>query len=524
MVNENKYELRRLPLNTQSFDIIREENFIYVDKTEYILKMLSQFRIVFLSRPRRFGKSLMLSTINALFDGKKKLFKGLKIYNKWDWTKTNPVIRIDWTVLPSATLEDAKKGLVNALKRKGREHKIKLTSESTDDCFDELITELHNKYKQKVVILIDEYDKPITDHLTSPDLEDFITLTHDFYQVMKGADEHIRFIFLTGVSKMSGLSVFYALNNIEDISLNPDYACICGYSQKELEGNFSTHIENTAKQLKSTKKKLLEQIDYWYDGYSWDGKTFVHNPYSTINFFSKKKFESYWFGTGTPRILFDIIGKMKKPSISEKTRYASWGTLNKGYDPVKPSETITLFQTGYLTAKSVSVDNYYELKFPNEEVEIAYSQSLLDYYNIFQEDEFDETRNRLLENIRNNEPELLANTFKYILELPYQIKGVKENNYHSLLYTSLKSFGFKIDAEVSTEKGRIDAVMRLNGLTVITEIKQSDKTKVDTLLKNAMQQIHNRKYYEKYLGKITLLAVAFGKDGEVKCKMEQMER
>jgi hypothetical protein len=517
--------LQRLPLGTQSFEKLRTNGDLYVDKTMFACKMVQDFNIVFLSRPRRFGKSLMISTLQALFEGKKDLFNGLYAYDNWDWTKTNPIIRIDWTVLPSNTPKKMEEGLVNSMKLRAEAEKISLLSNSPDDCFKELVTKLHSKYHQKAVILIDEYDKPVTDNISSKQLEDSIRITHDFYQVMKGADEHIRFIFLTGVSKLAGLSVFSALNNIEDISLNPDYAGICGYSQDELENDFSAYIDSISTEMNLSKEELLKQINYWYDGYSWDGKTFVHNPFSVLNFFSKRFFASHWFGTGTPRMLFEIIGKLKQPEVKENTvKYVSWDVLNDGYDPQQPDETVTLFQTGYLTVKSIDQDKIYELSFPNTEVEIAYSKSLLDYYDIFSKTELDELRHRMLGNIRNNESELLANTFKHIVELPYQIKNVKEANYHSLLLVSLRALGFKIDGEISTEKGRVDAVMRLNGLTVIMEIKQSEKTEIDTLLKNAMAQIYDRKYYEKYIGKITLLAVAFGKNNEVKCKMDYLER
>jgi hypothetical protein len=522
--NEN-ITLQRLPLGTQSFEKLRTDGDLYVDKTMYVCKMIQDYNVVFLSRPRRFGKSLMISTLQALFEGKKELFNGLYAYNKWNWETTHPIIRIDWTVLPSNTPEKVEDGLVNYLKELAKKHKIKLQTNSADGCFRELITELHEKYHQKVVILVDEYDKPVTDNISKENLEDFIRITHDFYQVMKGTDEHIRFIFLTGVSKLAGLSVFSALNNIKDISLRSEYAGICGYSQDELESNFSAYIGSISSEMSLSKVELLKQISYWYDGYSWDGKTFVHNPFSVLNFFDTKMFASHWFGTGTPRMLFEIIGKLKQPEVGDNTvKYASWDVLNDGYDPQQPDETVTLFQTGYLTVKSIDKNKYYELKFPNAEVEIAYSKSLLDHYDIFSKIELDELRHRMLVNIDNNESDQLANIFKHIVELPYQIKNIKEANYHSLLLVSLRALGFKIDGEIATEKGRIDAVMRLNGLIVVTEIKQSEKTKADTLLKTAMKQIHDRKYYEKYLGKITLLAVAFGKDGEVKCKMEQTER
>jgi hypothetical protein len=521
--NENT-ALQRLPLSTQSFDIIRERNFIYVDKTEYIEKMLLQFRIVFLSRPRRFGKSLMLSTIHALFEGKKDLFEGLYIYDKWDWKQTNPVIKIDWTALPSDTPESMKIGLVNYLHELAQKDGITLISNSSDGCFRELITNLHKKYDRKVVVLIDEYDKPVTDALSNENLENFIKITHDFYQVMKGTDEHIEFVFLTGVSKMSGLSVFSALNNIKDISLLPEFAGICGYTKDELSSYFAEHLEDTSLQLDITKDELLSEIKQWYDGYTWDGKTKIYNPYSIINFFSSKEFLNFWFDTATPTLLLEIIKNKKEPAILELPISTSKNILNNGYDPNDLDETILLYQTGYLTIDKITDLKRYILDFPNSEVKHAFFNRLYAYYGSNTLQAVNEIRNRIEDNIRNNNPELLTNAFKKLVDLPYQIKADKEANLHALLHIGLFGIGFDINSEISTEEGRIDAVWRLPYLTVITEIKRSDEKSADTLLDDAISQIHKRKYYEKYLGKITLLAVVFGKDGEVKCKMEQMER
>ncbi|MDR2171216.1 MAG: AAA family ATPase, partial [Planctomycetaceae bacterium] len=227
--------MKKLPIGVQSFEILRNDNYLYVDKTEIIYQLLSDGRVLFLSRPRRFGKSLLVSTIEALFKGQKELFEGLYIYDKWDWSQNYPVIRIDWTLIDHSTPEKMEAGLSIYLKRLARDYQITLAAESAPDCFSELIKLLHDKNGNNVVILIDEYDKPVTEHLFSHHLKPITTALHNIYQVMKGSDEYLKFIFLTGVSKFSGLSVFSALNNLRDISLNENYAAICGYTQKELE-------------------------------------------------------------------------------------------------------------------------------------------------------------------------------------------------------------------------------------------------------------------------------------------------
>ncbi|MDR2774535.1 MAG: AAA family ATPase, partial [Tannerella sp.] len=238
--------MKILPIGTQSFETLRSDDCLYVDKTEIIHRIISNGRVYFLSRPRRFGKSLLVSTMEAIFKGKKELFEGLSIYDKWDWSQTYPVIKIDWTLIDHSTPEKMEKDMIAYLKKIAQKHQITLASESASGCFRELTESLHEQSGQKVVVLIDEYDKPVTSHLFDSHLDAIRKAVHDFYQVMKGADEYLRFIFLTGVSKFSGLSVFSALNSLKDITLNKQYASICGYTQKELESNFSEYIDRTA--------------------------------------------------------------------------------------------------------------------------------------------------------------------------------------------------------------------------------------------------------------------------------------
>ncbi|MDR3189080.1 MAG: AAA family ATPase [Prevotellaceae bacterium] len=279
--------MKNLPIGTQSFEVLRSTDCLYVDKTKSIYQMLTSGRIYFLSRPRRFGKSLLLSTMEAVFKGKKELFEGLYIYDKWDWSQQEPVIRIDWTLINHATPEEMKVSMVGYLKENAENYQITLTATSAPDCFRELMRKLHEKTGRKVVVLIDEYDKPITSHLFDEDLDVIRRAVHDFYQVMKGSDEHLKFLFLTGVSKFSGLSVFSALNNLQDITMHEQYASVCGYTQAELESCFPEYIDATAQRLKMTKEELLETIRYWYYGYSWDGESRVYNPFSTLMFFSE---------------------------------------------------------------------------------------------------------------------------------------------------------------------------------------------------------------------------------------------
>jgi hypothetical protein len=311
--------------------------------------MITGGRIYFLSRPRRFGKSLLVSTLEAIFLGKKDLFEGLYIYDKWEW-ETYPVIKIDWTGINHSMPEKMEKSLVLYLDEIAQNYRITLKAESAVDYFRKLIAALREKTGKKVVILIDEYDKPVTAHLTDGHLEAIKTNVHDFYQVMKSADEYLHLVFLTCVSKFSGLSIFSALNNPQDITLRGEYAAICGYTQEELESNFSEYIDRAAERFKKTREELLAQIRYWYNGYTWDGRTAIYNPFSTMNFFQIRLFDNYWFSTGTPAFLIDIIQRrdsvedILKPIVVDKS-------ILDEYDTANISEVPLLFQTGYLTIK-----------------------------------------------------------------------------------------------------------------------------------------------------------------------------
>jgi hypothetical protein len=354
--------MKNLPIGIQSFEDIRSNNYLYVDKTEYLYRMVTTGKVYFLSRPRRFGKSLTVSTLEALFRGQKELFEGLYIYDKWDWTKQYPVIRIDWTAIKHGTSEEIERDLLVWLKRLARENEITLFSEYASSCFGELIVELHRKTGEKVVVLIDEYDKPVTDNLMNKEVREANKQAlHDFYQVMKGTDDHLRLIFLTGVSKFAGLSVFSALNNPKDITLDKNYAMLCGITQEELESYFPEHLDAVAKELSITRNELLENIQEWYNGYSWDGKTSVYNPFSTLLLLDQKVFRNFWFATGTPTFLIELL-KKRNNIESYLQPIQARDNIFSSYDPERLETIPLLFQTGYLTIKGVTLEDF-ELKY-----------------------------------------------------------------------------------------------------------------------------------------------------------------
>ncbi|MDR2705098.1 MAG: AAA family ATPase [Planctomycetaceae bacterium] len=468
--------MKQLPIGRQSFEDLRKNDCLYVDKTEVINRIISDGKIYFLSRPRRFGKSLLISTLEAIFKGQKELFEGLYIYDKWDWSQQYPVIKIDWAGMDHSTPERMETSLIFHLKKIAQNYGIALSTEFAPNCFGELIESLHNVTGKKVVVLIDEYDKPITSHLFDSHLNPIRTAVHDFYQIIKSSDKYLQFVFLTGVSKFSGLSVFSALNNLDDITLQKEYAAVCGYTQEELENNFSEHIDSAAEYLKMTKEYLLEQIRYWYNGYTWDGKTAIYNPFSTLNFFKVHRFADYWFRTGTPTFLIDIIQRRNSMEDVLEPTIGDESIFNE-YDPENISEIPLLFQTGYLTIKQMELmpDGCaeYTLGIPNMEVNKALLKCLLKAYGKYPDDLYiDKLRRTMQQQITNFDESGFARSLEaMIATVPYDHHIPCEDYYHSLMLIWMRLLGFNIRAEEHNNLGRSDVVWEQPNVTVIAEIK-----------------------------------------------------
>ena len=362
---------QNLPIGIQSFSEIRENDFLYVDKTEIIHQLISAGKYYFLSRPRRFGKSLTLSTIKALFLGQKTLFDGLWIMDNWDWTKQHPVIHISFSSIGYKTM-GLKKALNNALNSTATDLGIQLSNSTFDQKFKELIEKLSSR--NKVILLIDEYDKPIIDYLDNlPQAKAHQKILKIFYSVIKDADPYIRFLMITGVSKFSKVSIFSELNNLEDITIDWRFAELVGLTQKELEGNFDQYLQASEKRLKIDRIQLLQSIKEWYNGYSWDGEFFVYNPFSLLNFFQKSAFRNFWFATGTPTFLVNLL---KERNFYNLGRTEVGQATFDSFDIENIDTYSLLFQTGYLTIKQVEPFGLYVLDYPNREVK----DSMLQYF------------------------------------------------------------------------------------------------------------------------------------------------
>lgn len=368
--------IRKYPIGLQSFREIREGGFVYVDKTEKIHRMVNYGKYYFLSRPRRFGKSLLLDTISELFSGSEALFKGLWIHDKWNWDNKNPVIRISFSNIGTGTI-----GLQNAIERTVQENAQRLQIELTAPAYDQLFKELITKAAQqgKVAILIDEYDKPLIDYLDNiPKAEENRTILKNFYSILKDADEHIRLLILTGVSRFSKVSIFSDLNNLEDITLSKHFNNITGITQQELETNFAGELEELPQLLGMDKPQLLENIKDWYNGYSWNGKETLYNPFSLLSFMKEEAFRNFWFATGSPSFLVNILKKRREYNF-ENIRESD---ISLGSFQIEnPVSAPLLFQTGYLTIKSYDPDSQlYTLDYPNREVKASLLDNLLSAY------------------------------------------------------------------------------------------------------------------------------------------------
>jgi hypothetical protein len=491
--------------------------------------MVTGGKVYFLSRPRRFGKSLTVSTLQSLFEGRKELFEGLYIYDKWDWSKRYPVIRLDWTGYTLSTPEKMDESFTFFMKLNAeKKFNLKLKSNTAQDCFTELITTLHQPEGkpegEKVVILIDEYDQPVTSHLHDEYLEPMRTAVHDIYRVMKNCDEHIQFIFITGVSKFSGLSVFSALNNPQDITLRAAYAGICGYTQQELETALSEYINHAAEVRGETREQVIDGIRKWYDGYSWDGKTRVYNPFSTLKFLVDPQiYMSYWFASGTPSYMLDIIRRKQELNLVYGPTIADPDELFNGYSPAAPEDIPLLFQTGYLTITNITDDGQYQLAIPNGEVLNAMERYLLKELCTASSEATSQWRKKLHRCIVEDNADGLAYVLTSLFSVPYRIKDGKESAYHIAFQIAFRALGFKFQSEVNTDQGIADAVWELPEAVVIIEMKYSANGIPSKMLAAALKQIHKKRYYSPYTDRpCKLLAVAFT-ESTVKCKIEKLK-
>ena len=373
--------MKKLPIGIQNFNEIITGDYVYADKTQYVYDLIAGAKYCFLSRPRRFGKSLLLDTVAEAFKGNKELFKGLWIYDSGYDFEAHPVIRIDMSNIPNKTPDTLERSLLDELDDRIRKEGLGIGGAEPGVVFKRLIESLHEKYGQRVVVLIDEYDKPILDHISNADVaEANRRVIRDFYGILKSMDPHLRFTFLTGVSKFAKTSVFSELNNLKDITMTEKYASICGIAIEDLEKYFGEHIDSlkTLKRFQALQS-IKDEILAWYDGYSWDGESRVINPFSLLSFFGQERFGSFWYASGTPKFLVELIKKKPESYLALKNLKITEKVLDS-VDIQKMEVEPLLFQTGYLTVKEMIETGgspLYLLEIPNFEVRDAFSLQVL---------------------------------------------------------------------------------------------------------------------------------------------------
>jgi Predicted AAA-ATPase/PD-(D/E)XK nuclease superfamily len=512
--------MKNLPIGIQTLKEIRRRNCVYVDKTQLVHQLVTTGKYYFLSRPRRFGKSLLVSTLKELYQGNKAVFEGLWIENNWDWTKKHPVLHFSFDDMTYRQV-----GLTQAIEdelyRLAALHEIELEATNFKGKFKELIQKLSEK-QGKVVVLIDEYDKPIIDFLETATVETAKAnrdVLREFYGILKNADEHLELVFITGISKFSKVSIFSHLNNLKDITLSEKYATLAGYTQEELEFYFDDYLKAIEIKLKLSREALLNHMKIWYNGYSWDGISKVYNPFGTLNFLDDQAFKNYWFSTGSPRFL---IEQMRTQALYNVENSVVNNTILDKYDLDNLTLIPLLFQSGYLTVKSSDpMTGDLVLDYPNKEVRESMYQFLIDDLSRNQQrTHTGMTINELKNAFVSRDLEQVQSIINALLaDLPSEtyIKQT-EGLYHGLIHLIFKYLGVFVDSEVHSSQGRADAVVQTLTDVYVFEFKFNKTAQA------GIDQINKKNYAAKYKasGKmITGIGVNF--DSEIKQINDWME-
>ncbi|MBK5965396.1 hypothetical protein CCR95_15190 [Thiocystis minor] len=499
---------RKLPIGIQNFREIREEDHYYVDKTGFIRQLIDEGKYYFLSRPRRFGKSLLLDTLGELFAGNEALFRGLSIHPQWDWSIAYPVIRLSFgggVLHDSVTLE---RKIGEQLRINQAALGVTCTETGASGYFGELIRLAHAATGQRVVILIDEYDKPILDNLTTPNIaRELRDGLRNLYSVIKDQDAHIRFAFITGVSKFSKVSIFSGLNNLNDITVDADYSALCGYTQTDVETVFAPELDGLDR----------DEIRRWYNGYNWLG-TAVYNPFDLLLLFRKREFQPFWFETGTPTFLVDLLTERGcfTPELAEL--HASEALLST-FDVDHLATEALLWQTGYLTfagSRRIGARREYRLGYPNLEVTSALNDALLKGL-MGDPSQAERAVSRLYDVLISGDfAALRAHLESLFAAIPHQWHDGHpiaryEGFYASVFYSHLAALGLDLTPEDASNRGRVDLTLKFNAQVWLFEFKVVELAPEG----QALQQIKERGYADKHraLGQpIHLIGIEFSRE------------
>ena len=483
---------RKLPIGIQTFRKIREDDYYYVDKSAYLAQLNDEGTHYFLSRPRRFGKSLFLDTLKELFEGSEELFRGLAIHDDWDWSVRYPVVRLSFGGGNYTETGQVHASLMAQLDAVQRRTRVASDYATPPERLGHILEELHRQSGHRVVVLVDEYDKPILDALEFPEVarenRDFL---RGFYSVVKDADAHVRFVFLTGVSKFSKVSLFSGLNNLTDITLEARYSAICGYTEGDLDDVFAAELPGLDR----------ARIREWYNGYAWLGEEKVYNPYDVLLLFRNRRFDAYWFETGTPRFLVDTLFERRVTTMALAEMVGGVDLLS-AFDVGQIGTEALLFQTGYLTVRSVDDaigERLFRLGYPNREVRQSLNRALLG--NLVK-DVGRELKNsvRLTELLAANDFDGMRDLFEaFYASIPYQWYTNNdiadyEGYYASVFYSYFAALGLDIVVEDSSSHGRLDMAVRANGNVYLFEFKVAEQSPPGSALK----QLEEKDYAAKY--------------------------
>lgn len=482
---------QKLPIGIQDFRKIIENDFKYVDKTEYAYALASKPGPYFISRPRRFGKSITIALLEELYRGSRELFRGLWIEDKWDWGKRYPVIRISFKDI-NFEQRGLEEPLAERLLEIADNHNIPLQQTVARDRFRELILAMSTEHK--VVVLVDEYDAPIVHYLGKQIQTAYENreLLKGFYSVLKEMDARLELVFLTGVSKFSKVGIFSGLNNLQDITMHPRFATMLGYTQEELEKNFDEELTETAAQLKLDKSELLAQLRLWYNGYRFEENTeTVYNPVSVNTFFSFQKFENFWFATGAPTLLINILKQEGLYNFNlQPLTQLEFDSFE--LDDLRPYGL--LYQTGYLTIKSKNEFGLYELDYPNHEVKNAMLAYLLEAFGGVRKGSGLAMAVQLEQAFFAADLEKVIRILQTLFKgLPYQLyEKAPERFYHAAIHLLFSYMGLRVHSEVTTSDGRADCVVETNNRIYVLEFK------LDESAQAALEQIRQKKYYQAW--------------------------
>ena len=499
----------RLPLGMQTFSEVRELECAYVDKTPLAIKLAESGKMYFLARPRRFGKSLFLDTLRNLFEGNQELFQGLYAEHNWQWSVKYPVIKLDMSGTSSSVngLRTVLEGKLRyAAKRLGLELS---TTEEPARLLEQLISDAHEQHRRKVVLLVDEYDKPMIDNIDKLDLaRQMRDQLRDFYSIIKATDEHLRFVMLTGVSKFAKVSIFSGLNNLEDISWSAQYASICGYTEEDLHDTFGEHLHGVDR----------KQLQRWYNGYNFLGKARVYNPYDILNFikdaqdFGEFRFASYWFETSTPTFIIDLLARDQIRAQNLEPQTVAKNKLDKtSLERIELSTA--LLQSGYLTIDSVDRSDPYEplykLMCPNHSVRSALHNELFEYLT---REDIVNYRGSMYRALRDADLETIGSELKRLFA-NIAADNYRKNNiaryegyYASVVYSFFSGMGCEVIAEDVGNYGRIDLTIQRADRTYVIEFKV---VKRKSKANSALQQLLKHGYAAKYSGSVYQIGIEF---------------